>query len=28
VTDAELPAYAQALATLQASGMIGERGAS
>ena len=28
VTDAELPAYAQALATLHASGMIGERGAS
>ena len=27
VTDDELPAYAQALATLQASGMIGERGA-
>ena len=28
VTDVELPAYAQALATLHASGMIGERGAS
>ena len=28
VTDDEIPAYAQALATLQASGMIGERGAS
>jgi putative mycofactocin binding protein MftB len=28
VTDAELPAYAQALATLQATGMVGERGAS
>jgi len=28
VTDDELPAYAQALATLHASGMIGERGAS
>ena len=28
VTDDELPAYAQALATLEASGMIGERGAS
>jgi mycofactocin biosynthesis protein MftB len=28
VTDDELPAYAQALATLQASGMIGERGAT
>jgi mycofactocin biosynthesis protein MftB len=27
VTDAELPAYAGALATLEASGMIGERGA-
>ena len=27
VTDDEMPAYAQALATLQASGMIGERGA-
>jgi putative mycofactocin binding protein MftB len=26
VTDAELPAYTQALATLAASGMIGERG--
>ena len=28
VTDAELPAYAQALATLEDSGMLGERGAS